>query len=224
MWFLRLAGCSVGKRMTGEQRAFFLSAERLASNGRVEAIATYREVCTLWSGTQFCCDTDFISKEVLTVPEILSKIPSGVRHICLTGGEPLDHELTPLLNSLEDYGHFIHIETSGTVSITERAYPAYLTGDSMEVNGGWLWITVSPKHGVLPEMLTIANEIKLLVDENFDIATVPKEVLGHDLVFLQPINFELDVNKKNVDLCLALQKEHPNWRISSQAHKLWNVR
>jgi 7-carboxy-7-deazaguanine synthase len=224
-FFIRFAGCSVGKKMSGEQRALFLADERLKSNGRLEVLATYREMCTLYDGRTFACDTDFQTKKVMTVEEILAMIPSGVQHICLTGGEPLDHDLSPLLfeiASKTDY--LVHIETSGTVSLTDRAYPEYSAGDSLDMDGGWIWLTVSPKFNALPEMMTIANEIKLLVDDRFDLAKIPDEVLEHDLVFIQPVNFELEINKKNMEMCLELQKEHPNWRISSQSHKLWNVR
>lgn len=224
-FFVRIAGCSVGKKMTGEQRSLFLSKEKEGSNGRVEGLAVYREMCTLYDGRTFACDTNFQTSKVLTVDQILDLVPSGVNEICLTGGEPLDHDLSPLLFKVASETPFrVHIETSGTVSITDKAYPEYSYGDSLDRDGGWLWITVAPKFGALPEMMTIANEIKLLIDENFDLEKVPDEVMEHDLVFLQPVNFEFDVNKKNMDRCLELQKQFPKWRISSQSHKLWNVR
>lgn len=172
------------------------------------------------------CDTDFRTKEALTVEQILERIPEGVNHICLTGGEPLDHPLEALLQELADREYFVHIETSGTVNLTEKAYPSYRWQDSMSRDGGdgWLWITVSPKFRVLPEMLNLADEIKLLVDENFDVQKIPTEVLNHHLLFIQPINGEFEISRENMDRCLELQKKYPDWRISSQSHKLWKVR
>lgn len=217
MWFFRLAGCSVGKKMTVEERAAFSAVE-----GKV--LPLYRERCTLYDERVFACDTNFQTKEVLTVAQILERVPAGVKHICLTGGEPLDHDLRPLLEELAGSDYDVHIETSGTVSLTDRAYPQYSEYDSIGYPEGWLWVTVSPKKGLLSEMVGIANEIKLLVDENFELEKVPQEILDHELVWLQPINEEFEIDKKNLDRCLSLQKEHPNWRISSQSHKLWNVR
>lgn len=218
MWFLRVAGCSVGKKMTELERKEFSELEG------VETLQLYREKCTLYDGRTFACDTNFSTKSVLSVEEIVNCIPVGVEHICLTGGEPLDHPLQPLLEKLASYGLAVHVETSGTVSITERAYPAYSWGDSLETKEGWLWITVSPKKGILPEMIGLANEIKLLVDENFDVAKVPEDILDHRLVYIQPINFEFEINQENTRRCLQLLQEHPNWRLSSQAHKIWRVR
>src|SRR5438105_4871049 len=83
-----------------------------------------------------------------------------------------------------------------------------------------LWITVSPKFGVLPEMIKIANEIKLLVDENFDPEKLPIAILEHPKVFIQPVNYEFEVNRENLKRCMELQKQFPRWRVSVQLHKV----
>jgi organic radical activating enzyme len=44
------------------------------------------------------------------------------------------------------------------------------------------------------------------------------------LVWLQPVNYENDLKKENLDRCLAILKEFPHWRLSMQAHKIWRVR
>lgn len=218
MWFIRLAGCSVGKPMTTEEREHFAKLEGVAT------LPVYREKCTLYDGRTFACDTDFQTHEVLTAEQILEKIPEGVQRVCLTGGEPLDKALTQLLEALRDAGYLVHIETSGTVNLLEKAFPQYMYIDNMENESGWLWLTLSPKHKVLPTMISIANEIKLLVDENFDVNKLPPGVMTHKLIYLQAINPENTICWKNMELCLELQKKYPQFRVSGQWHKAWGVR
>lgn len=222
--FIRFAGCSVGKKMTQVEREDFTKIDNEVTGLRAE-LPVYREKCTTYDDRVFACDTNFQTKEVLTVAQILERVPRGVNDICFTGGEPLDQPLEPFLSYIEDKtGLNVHIETSGTVDIRRRALPSYDGHQSLGHDGGWIWITVSPKKNVLPEMIELADEIKLLVDENFDIGKLPAEILMHDLVWLQPINAEYQINVANMNRCLELQKQFPAWRISSQSHKLWNVR
>lgn len=230
MTFIRFAGCSVGKKMTEAQRAEwnaklpqFAVASKDWQRGNNE-LQVYTEQCETAWGTKFCCDTNFQTKEVLTMDQILDRVPEGVEHLCFTGGEPLDQPLEEFIEYVGERTDFtIHVETSGTVNITERAFPDWQHGDGVD-NGGFIWITVSPKRGVLPEMIINADEIKLLVDDSFSVDSLPVEILAHPMVYIQPINFEWAVNEENLKRCIEIQKLHPLWRISTQAHKLWGVR
>lgn len=212
MLFVRLAGCSVGKKMTSEDRA------RLAYGLE---LPVYTEMCTLWDGRQFCCDTDFRTKEILTPDAIVKRIPEGVQWVCITGGEPLNFDLAPLLAAIWAIGRNVQIETSGTV--------AFDRGDFYSRERRMLWLTVSPKFGVLQNMLREANELKLLVDENFDVEKATQLVnssphSSERIVFLQPVNFENEINAVNLQRCVEIQKLRPSWRISCQLHKVMRVR
>lgn len=215
MHFVRFAGCSVGK------------PNRTMANLNVsptDELKVYREICTTYDGREFLCDTDFRTKEVLSVDEIIAGIPSNVGRVCLTGGEPLDQPLTPLMRQLCDDDFLVHIETSGTKEI-QSAYSEFHEADTgPEDDGGWVWITVSPKSGCLESMVTKANEIKLLVDEKFDVEKIPLLVRGHDLVWVQPVNEEFSIYDPNVRRCLDLVNRFPNFRLSMQMHKIWKVR
>jgi len=217
MTFIRIAGCSVGKPMTAEERVAFSSLENTS-------LPVYREKCTLWDGRTFACDTNFQTKEVLTTHEILERIPDSVEHVCITGGEPLNHDLSVLLNHLKARWIECHIETSGTVPIN-KAYSQFKLHDLIsEAANGWLWLTISPKLGCLDYMIDIASEIKFLVDNEFDASKVPEIAKRKYLVYLQPVNYEHSINQSNVKRCLDLQQRHPHWRISNQSHKEWGVR
>ena len=218
MTFIRIAGCSVGKKMTEEERAQFSKIEG------VFTLPMYREKCTLWDGRTMACDTNYQTKEALTVEEIMAQVPEGVEHICITGGEPLNHDLSELIMHARGKWLECHIETSGTVPI-QKAYPEFIAKDLLnESMDGWIWLTVSPKFGCLDSMLDIASEVKLLVDADFDATKVPASLKHKNLVYIQPVNLEHSINLDNTKKCLELQKKFPHWRISQQAHKEWGVR
>src|SRR2546421_600878 len=82
------------------------------------------------------------------------------------------------------------------------------------------WGTGSPKKGCLPEMIARANEIKLLVDADFNSDRVPVGVVSHPLVYIHPVNGERTVNVENLRRCRELQDRFPNWRLGAQFHKV----
>ena len=67
------------------------------------------------------CDTpySFHGGEWKTFDEILSEIKaSGVRHVCVTGGEPLAQKrCVPFLKTLCDAGYTVSLETSGAIAV-----------------------------------------------------------------------------------------------------------
>ena len=67
------------------------------------------------------CDTpySFHGGEWKTFDEILSEIKaSGVRHVCVTGGEPLAQKrCVPFLKNVCDAGYTVSLETSGAIAV-----------------------------------------------------------------------------------------------------------
>lgn len=128
-------------------------------------------------GKKICTHCDTIFERVLPwqgggefSAEELINWAYPYEHICLTGGEPLDQDLEPLL--LQEWGDpdgtgyrykpkMFHIETSGTKAhkpfTTNRARVEYL-------NTGRLWICVSPKPGFVEKyIIAAADEVKVIV-------------------------------------------------------------
>lgn len=208
MTFIRLAGCTVGKPFPKE-RYQVMPDEDWAP------LPIYTEQCTLYDGRTFECDTDFRVKERLTAKEIAMRVEAP--RVCITGGEPLMHNLNELLQTLACDVE-IHIETSGTKSLKD----AGIDGFDRSIKKSW--ISVSPKKGALHEMLVRADEIKLLVDERFDEQEVPNVIYNKKNVYLQPVNYEHEINDDNMKRCIEIQKRHGSWAISTQAHKTWKVR
>lgn len=203
MTFVRLAGCSVGKPYSKETYA---------------TLPIYTEKCTLWDGRTFPCDTDYRKKELLTMPQITARIPKEVQHVCITGGEPLIHDLSFLIKTLRVIGKEIHLETSGT-----RIY--WETEETMKNELRNVWVTVSPKEHVLQSMLNRADELKFLVDTTFQLQKpIELEILADMAkvkpVYLQPVNFENEINVQNLKMCMGLIEIYPQFRLSLQLHKV----
>lgn len=214
MHFIRLAGCPVGHKATEEAVTALGNTYApipVLNNGHR---ASY---CKTWDGRRFVCDTDFSCHTHKNVYEIIGE--TWEKHICLTGGEPLIHQ-----RALVEQGFFaeanakgimIHVETSGTVVLMPTQSVVRM------------WIAVAPKWGYKENMISLADEIKFLVDDDFDMKKV-SEVMqwaspsAH--IFLSPINDEKVVSQKHVDKALALLPLHPTWRLSAQWHKFLGVR
>lgn len=216
MHFIRLAGCNVGK----PNMATVFASGNQQEDKILPLLASGEKafVCQSWDGRSFFCDTDFKSKQQLSVEALMEE--TWENHICLTGGEPLIH-----LEKLINFGFFeqarvnhkvVHIETSGTISLP--SYILSLRDDKV------VWITVAPKFLAKAENLFFADEIKLLIDKDFVMNNVPETVLNHPNVYISPINYIDEVNRINVDYAMEVLKSRPDWQLSCQWHKFLGVR
>lgn len=147
---------------------------------------------------------------VMTVEQILHEIQATpAKIVVITGGEPLMHPLGPLTQTLQAAGLQTHIETSG-------AHP---------LSGQWNWICVSPKKfkAPLPEILPLANELKVVVFNKSDFDWAEKYasmVAPQCRLYLQP---EWDRAAQVTPLIVDYIKAHPQWELSLQVHKYIQV-
>lgn len=211
MKFIRLAGCTVGRpkihSLWDEGEDVELPSQgpvRYSSPADPFPLVTGRKpwLCHTYDGRPFWCDTDFNKSYSKTETELLEDVYE--QHICVSGGEPLMHDLTDLVQLARSRNITVHLETSGTIRLP------ILT----------MWVTVSPKQEALEEVIERASELKLLVDKDFNPGTLSPAMMRHGLVYLQPINYEKEICQKNVDKCLGLLRQFPQWRLSLQIHKM----
>ena len=139
----------------------------------------------------------------LTVKETPAEI------VVITGGEPLMHNLDHLTKELQAAGLQTNIETSG-------AHP---------LSGSWNWICLSPKKfkAPLPEILPLANELKVVIFNKSDFAWAEEhaaKVSPGCKLFLQP---EWDKAAIITPLIIDYIKANPKWELSLQIHKYINV-
>jgi organic radical activating enzyme len=218
MAFVRLIGCSVGKK-----------------------------ICT-------SCDTDFdrmlpdMGGGLYDAEEIVTF--AGEHRLCLTGGEPLDRDIRPILNAAAEAGVFVHVETSGTVRPwwldadgrapwTEGRGRHFVTygdeptrgADDEDMRDTALWVTVSPKPGFRDDMILLADELKVIHGGLGDGPGWPDveqaqewaETLSRP-VYLQPRNDLFHVNGPNLQAALREVVARPPLRLSVQLHKFIRTR
>lgn len=204
MMFVRLAGCCVGEyhqpggfTQVGDQDFSLLTNKK-------------HSICTTFDGQHFLCDTDYHSTIKLDEENLILRLRE--EHICITGGEPLMHNLKPLFEAVPKEV-MIHVETSGTIR-----YP--------HLNGN-IWWTVCPKRHCKEEWYNFASEFKILVGPDFDEEAFETFLIGKKdktPLYLQPINFVDKVNPANLVKTLELLSKYPGCHLSTQLHKYLEVR
>ena len=160
-----------------------------------------------------CDEAPWKMTEMLTVDEILLRVrqgsPDGI--VVITGGEPTDHDLIPLVDAIHSTRSLrVHIETSGA-----RA----AVGIPVE------WITVSPKTA--DYVIRTAHTMKLIVRPGMtwrDIAAFDEGTAFFHR-YLQPLTMPDGSNNKRevIDLLLAWDNKDGRWALSTQGHKEWGV-
>lgn len=158
------------------------------------------------------CDTGWDKYTIMNVKEICEKVDQY--DVVITGGEPLIHDILPLLFGLKDTlgcCRSIAIETNGTMP-TSRLF-SQLT-----------WIVASPKpetgYKLCPEC--IAHELKFVVDDQFSIKQIDPEIRKQykGRMWLQPEGSEM---QKQWQKCFDIAMKHPEFKVGVQLHKIMNV-
>ncbi len=156
----------------------------------------------------FDCDTEFESGHDMSIQEIstaLAVLSQDCRWIVLTGGEPALQVDEGLIEALHAVGYRLAIETNGTVALPE----------------GLDWITVSPKVPEEALRQRTADEVKYVRAVG---QAIPRTVVEAEHYLLSPA-FDGDrLDRETLEWCLDLVRKHPEWRISVQQHKGWEVR
>lgn len=166
----------------------------------------------------FDCDTEFSSSRRMDATDIGAAIArlwpaSGKARpsIILTGGEPLLHLDAELFAKLEQFDpQVLAVETNGTLP-----WPG-------DVDRERVWVSCSPKSAEHTLRVGMVNELRYVRNAGQGIP-VPKLPAHH--LFLSPAwDANAYVTRRNLEHCMDLIHQHPEWRLSVQQHKLWRVR
>jgi organic radical activating enzyme len=157
----------------------------------------------------------------LSVEEILSGIERHKKkypqsQVVLTGGEPLEQDLSEITAALKKKNNFLSIETNG------------LHFQDLPID----WWTVSPKdvtdYFIHQDVLKKINEIKLVVNKNLTINVIKRTRSMTPVsvpIFLQPETNDKDRYINTFSLFRECQEEKlENTRCGVQLHKIYNVR
>lgn len=155
------------------------------------------------------CDTDHTDGREMSEEEIVAEATRfPARHIVITGGEPSLFLTDRLIKLLHSAGRYVAVETNGTHRLPK------------EVD----WVTLSPKDaftdGATP-IIVRCDELKVV----FDGRTLPDySHITADHRFLQPCDTgDITRNQHIAALAVDYIKEHPEWRLSLQTHKIINI-
>jgi organic radical activating enzyme len=229
MQFIRLAGCNVGRRTN-------IKSTTLGQSLLLPVFHKH-QVCETAIGQEFICDTDYGAKYNVTVVQLADLIlKSGAKHVCLTGGEPLLHDVLTISALCAELKVQLHVETSGTKEI-----PVELSSDH---------VACSPKLGFLVENWGRVDEYKFVIgpgggsaqdivgkisgffakgiayrDEEAESPFQPVETPANPFadVYVQPANELNSVNRASLATCMAVVNLRPYWAVSFQSHKLLNL-
>ncbi len=162
------------------------------------------------------CDTEFDSFREMTGDDIVAEMAHyPARFAVLTGGEPTLQADETFVALLQKHGFEVAMESNGT-----RPAPTNLD-----------WLTVSPKNRegwLLKAERRIPDELKVVFDEDTDPeAYLPSPLTLHQkpALYLQPCDTgDAGHNARIIQRCIDYIKEHPQWRLSLQTHKLANFK
>ena len=180
--------------------------------------------CNLWTGreedrsTAVCqfCDTDFVGTDgegggkfktpqavAASINSLWPEAFSDHKYVVFTGGEPLLQLDKLLIDAMHDVGFEVAIETNGTI----------------EVPDGVDWICVSPKMG---SQLVVkkGNELKVVIPQA-EQALDAYTALDFEHFYVQAMDGPLQ--KENIKIAIAYCKQHPQWKLSLQTHKLLQI-
>lgn len=150
------------------------------------------------------CDTDYSVSQRMGLAELVDAVlnlPTR-RWVCLTGGEPTDHDIGPIVAALRAEGRLVALATSGVrkapdvdfLSVSPHSTPTALeirTGDQIN-------------------LVHLLGNLRLNEWRYFDAS-------GFKHKWVTPLS------GGDPGDCIDFVRRYPGWRLGVQAHKLWGV-
>ena len=163
------------------------------------------------------CDTDYslgskaTAEEIARRADIATPAESRDRWAWITGGEPTDQDLKPLMAALRGRRFSIALATSGH----RRVIPPVD------------WLSVSP-HDPGKWIQTYGSEVKIVPGLNgFSIedflSVHPDDQTDFMYRYVEPLSVNGREDPFSLSVCLEFLKSHPNWSLSRQDHLYWKV-
>ena len=170
------------------------------------------------------CDTAyaFTGGSTRTLDDILAEVARhGLRHVCVTGGEPLAQKgCLALLTALCDAGYDVSLETSGALDIAEVDARVARIVDLKAPGSGEV---DKNRYENIP-LLRASDEVKIVLADATDYDWARAQIATHGLdrrcsVLLSPVAGALDP----AELAEWVVRDRLPVRFQLQLHKiLWN--
>ena len=163
------------------------------------------------------CDTDYTVAEKYHAEDLVEMVvdvfPERYRDrwVWITGGEPYDRPMRPLIVELRKKGISIAVATSGK----HRAI------ESVD------WLSVS-YHGGYPLAQKYGHEIKLIdglngLDPWEYLEEYPDDQTDFWYRYVQPITVDGVEDRDSLRRCIEFVQDNPNWALSRQDHVHWGM-
>ena len=234
MILLRLHGCSVGCTFCDTKETW--ATGEVALPWRRATLDEARGSNDLWA------ELDEGSL-VQAVRDECEKSAPGAEWVLLTGGEPAEQPIRPLVGALHRAGFKVALETSGTARghlLDESSRPLDVSdGSSVSPSGNMRrvspgdtcdFVCCSPKIGnpagrpILPDVVRGADEIKMVVGRASDIERFEAFIREHGLTDMSTLSLQpMSESRKATELCVAAALRL-GCRVSIQTHKVIGVR
>lgn len=159
------------------------------------------------------CDTDYRVAERCSVDEIVHRVVRSLpnqsnypatKWVWITGGEPTDHDLAPLIGELRKAQMAVALATAG-VRATKGLDVSFLS--------------VSP-HSLERWVQRSGHELKIVPFLN---GMTLEAVKGLDLRFGYKYVQPLWGSQESLDICKSWALNQEGWALTDQGHKTWGL-
>lgn len=165
------------------------------------------------------CDTDYRVSRRIGLEDLVREVQSVTPKsfvkpwAWLTGGEPTDHDLAPLVDALQTVGFNVALATSGVRPV------------SFSVQ----WLSVSPHSADAAQRN--GHELKVIPELN----GLSWDALGDiwrwsfPWRYVQPLWMPAGIDEDGSVMdahrrkCIEFVRTNPGWRLGVQAHRVWKV-
>lgn len=163
------------------------------------------------------CDTDYRVDRRMQPEEILQAVREVIPPqfnwpwVWITGGEPFDHDIDPLIDLFRTVNFRVAVATSGTRPIKPET----------RID----WISLSPHTDASQMKVRACHELKIVPGLNgLSWETIETEYSRWSAPwrFIQPLAGP-DNAPVNLERCIEFVSNHPGWRLTNQNHKLWRL-
>ena len=209
--FIRFAGCNLRCSFCDTE---FDTYREMTDDEIMAEISRYKVSRCEVRDTRYENSLEAESTEESNLESRTSHLVPRRQLVVLTGGEPTLQVDEAFVDLLHQHGFEVAMESNGT-----RPAPKNLD-----------WLTVSPKlcRGERREERgeRLPDELKVIFDEDttpesFLPPLSPLSSLLSPLLYLQPCDTgDAERNAAIINKCIDYIKEHPQWRLSLQTHKL----
>lgn len=163
------------------------------------------------------CDTNYQVGSRLSTEDIVEQVSTlapfserSISHIWITGGEPTDHNLFPLISLLHDRLPWLPVvvATNGEKLFQTPTYPRTLVSVSPHNSPEQLLIKQGEQLNLVPGL----NNLNLDDWKDFDPS-----------LFSYKYATPMEGNNESLRQCIKWINDNPGWRLGSQSHKSWGV-